>query len=225
MRALSARRLASSALCATLLAGIAAPAAMAADSDSARGRTASAAPVPGADGLLVQVTALAGVGSVLTPVTDLLSAVLKADNGRLSADEVTKLGDAAKAAIVKASAAAPVTPPAAQPPAKPATPTTPTAPTLPGLPALGAQGPQGKAVLDIKADAVTDLQATLENLLKAVTSGDVSKVVPAVTGVLTGLVNVVVSTVVGSGLPAPSLPGLPALPSTSGVPTTGQLPS
>src|SRR4051794_35163090 len=105
MRVLPVRRLASSALCASLLLGIAAPAAMAADSDSTRGRTHAAAPVPGADALLAQVKTLGDIGGVLTPVTDLLNAVLKADSGQLSAADATKLGDAVKDAIAKVTAA------------------------------------------------------------------------------------------------------------------------
>lgn len=115
MRALPARRIASSALCATLLLGIAAPAAIAADSDSARGRSAAAAPVPGADALLAQVQSLADIGTVLTPVTDLLNAALKADDGQLSADQAATLGQAVKDAIAKLTAVAPVTPPVSVP--------------------------------------------------------------------------------------------------------------
>ncbi|WP_306453553.1 hypothetical protein [Streptomyces sp. Tue6028] len=85
MRALPARRIASTALSATLLLGIAAPAAIAADGDSSRGNShAAAAPAPGADALLAQVQSLADIGGVPGPVTDLLNAVLKADNGRLT---------------------------------------------------------------------------------------------------------------------------------------------
>ncbi|MEI5098884.1 hypothetical protein RB200_09765 [Streptomyces sp. PmtG] len=52
----------------------------------------------------------------------------------------------------------------------------------------------------------------MDTLLKAVTSGDPTQVIPAVTGVLTGLVNTVVATVLSGGLPIPNLPGLPPLP-------------
>lgn len=38
------------------------------------------------------------------------------------------------------------------------------------------------------------------------------QVVPAVTGVLTALVNFLAATLLGSGLPAANLPGLPTLP-------------
>ncbi|MFE9765462.1 hypothetical protein ACFYPC_13175 [Streptomyces sp. NPDC005808] len=255
MRALPARRIASSALCATLLLGIAAPAAVAADSDSARGRTSAvAAPVPGADALLAQVQSLADIGGVLTPVTDLLNAVLKADNGQLSADQAATLGQAVKDAIAKLTAAAPVAPPAAVPavPAAPAVPAVPAAPALPAVPALpslpksaedqddkapGANGPRAAAPADLKADALAALQKAVDTLLAAVTSGDPAGVVPAATAVVTGLVNLIVAVVLGGGLPVPNLPGLPSLsslpaapalpavPAAPALPTGGLLPS
>lgn len=250
MRALPARRIASSVLCATLLLGIAAPVAIAADGDSARGRTHAAAPVPGADALLAQVQALGDIGGVLAPVTDLLNAVLKADDGQLSADQAATLGQAVKDAIAKVTAVAPVTPPVTLPvpttdPATatdtaattlPATPTLPTAvPTLPSL-TKSAEAARAEAPTDLKGDALTALQTAVDTLLKAVTSGDVTQVAPAATAVVTGLVNFVVATVLGGGLPVPNLPGLPPLPSltstlptsalpTSSLPTTGLLPA
>ncbi|MDT9700203.1 hypothetical protein [Streptomyces sp. P17] len=243
MRALPARRIASSALCATLLLGIAGPAAMAAD-DSARERThaASSAPVPGADGLLEQTKALGDLGGVLTPVTDLLNAVLKADNGQLPAADAEKLGQAVKDAIAKVSAAAPAAPSANLPatstststststtPTTPAAPTAPAAPTLPAAPALPAltksddsKAPSAQLPADLVADALAALQKAVNTLLTAITSGDVGQVVPAVTGALTGLVNALAATLLGGGLPAPNLAGLPALPS---LPTGGLLPT
>jgi hypothetical protein len=299
MRALPARRIAAPALCATLLLGIAGPAAVAADHDSTRDARsiAAEAPVPGADALLAQVKSLGDVGGVLTPVTDLLNAVLKADNGQLPAADAAKLADAVKAAIAKASAAAPaagaVTPPVkaerdqavptapptpaaptmpavptapAKPatpdsatspvvpsapatpatPAKPAVPATPVTPVtpvappaalpevpkLPAAPALPLPKDAERAVaevpLDLKADALKALQAAVDSLVKAATSGDVAGVAAAALAVVTGLVNVVVATVLGGGLPAANLPGLPKLPLPTGalpLPTGGLLPS
>ncbi|MFJ4831700.1 hypothetical protein ACIP79_17520 [Streptomyces sp. NPDC088747] len=249
MRALPARRIACSALCATLLLGIAAPAAMAADGDRARGHSSAvAAPVPGADTLLAQVQSLADIGTVLTPVTDLLNAALKADNGRLSADEAAKHGQSVKDAIAKLAAAAPLAPPAAVPAAVPAVPAAPAlsaAPALPGLPSLsrsgdsqddkapGAAGSRVVAPTDPKGDALAALQKAVATLLAAVTSGDPAGVVPAATAVVTGLINLVVAIVLGGGLPAPNLPGPPSLSSLPSVPAvpaapgppTGGLPS
>lgn len=131
MRALPVRRIATSALCATLLIGIAAPASMAADGDLPRGHSHAAAPVPGADALLAQTKTLGDISGVLAPVTALVDAALKADNGQIPADQATKLGQAAKDAIAKVTAAAPVAPPAAAP-AVPAVPPV----ALPAVPPL-----------------------------------------------------------------------------------------
>ncbi|MFF1520037.1 hypothetical protein [Streptomyces sp. NPDC058305] len=219
MRALPVRRIATSALCATLLIGIAAPASMAADSDLPRGHSHAAAPVPGADALLAQTKTLGDISGVLAPVTALVDAALKADNGQIPADQATKLGQAAKDAIAKVTAAAPVAPPAAVPAVPPV--------ALPVVPPLSknAERPRALAAADVKADALTALQTAVDSLVKAVTSGDAASVVPAATAVVTGLVNFVVATVLGGGLPAPNLPGLPALPAlpTSALPT-GSLP-
>lgn len=109
MRGLPVRRLASTALCAALLAGVTGPAAVAAD-DSARQRVpAASAPVPGSDALLTQVKGLGDLGTVLAPLTELLNAVLKADNGQLSPNEAAKLVQAAKDAIARVNAAEPPT--------------------------------------------------------------------------------------------------------------------
>ncbi|MFF7048341.1 hypothetical protein ACFY94_08265 [Streptomyces griseorubiginosus] len=258
MRPLPVRRIASSALCGALLLGLAGPAAVAAEHQSARSRVqaASQAPVPGADGLLAQVQSLGNLGTVLSPVTDLLNAVLKADNGRLSTEEATTLGDAVKAAIAKVGAAAPSAPSVPAAPAVPAVPAVPSTPAVPAVPALpqtstgtlptgslpalpaaatlappadSAAGSRAvasaKLPADLVADALAGLQEGVETLLAAVTSGDVTQVVPAVTDVLTDLVNLLAATLLNGNLPLPDLPGLPALPSAPGVPTLPTLPS
>ncbi|WEH17870.1 hypothetical protein [Streptomyces sp. VNUA24] len=160
MRVLPVRRLAASALGAALLLGVTAPAVLAADVGSAPERARSAAPVPGADAIRAQLKGLGDLGGVLKPVTELLDAVLKADDGRLSADRAAELGKAVRDAIDKARTSAPATPPAAVPPvvlpvappvdppvtlpADPAppvvppaadAPTVPSAPSLPSVPA------------------------------------------------------------------------------------------
>ncbi|WLW54892.1 hypothetical protein [Streptomyces sp. YU58] len=227
MRGLPARRIASSALCATLLAGIAGPAAVAAERDpSTASVQAAQAPVPNADALLAQVKGLGNLGTVLTPVTDLLNAVLKADNGQLSAEEATKLGDAVKEALAKVTAAAPAAPatPPVAPPATSTLPTLPTVPTLPSTKSGDAKAPAAQLPADLVGDAVAALQKAVDALLKAAQSGDVTQVVAALTGVLTGLVNLVAATLLGGGLPAPNLPGLPALPTLPSLPT-GPLPT
>ncbi|MEU3334968.1 hypothetical protein [Streptomyces sp. NPDC006668] len=212
MRGLPARRIASSALCAALLVGIAAPATLAADGASAGERhvqAAAHAPVPGADALLAPVKSLGDLGTVLTPVTDLLNAVLKADNGRLPAADAGTLGKAATDAVAKVSAAVP-TAPATQ--------------TLPALPTLAKKSGDARprAAADLTGDALAALQKAIDTLLQAVTSEDVSQVVPAVTSVVTGLVSTIAATLLGGSLPAADLPGLPV--STPSLPAAPALP-
>ncbi|MET9758095.1 hypothetical protein ABZ016_03415 [Streptomyces sp. NPDC006372] len=103
MCALPARRIASSALCATFLVGIACPAAMAADSAPEYSHVASpGARHSGTDALLAQLRKLDG--GELAPVADLLHALLKADNGQLTAAEARKLATAAKQALAQLAA-------------------------------------------------------------------------------------------------------------------------
>ncbi|MGY3338476.1 hypothetical protein ACVW0K_004575 [Streptomyces filamentosus] len=138
---------------------------------------------------------------------------------------------------------APVTPPAVDAPVAPPAVETPVAPpaveTPAGLPvkppvtlpvAAGAKaakaegtekteetGETAEAAKAVPADVVDDALASVEKavagLLAAVTSGAAAGVPSQVTATLTSLVNLAVATVLGSGLPAPDLAGLPALPS------------
>jgi hypothetical protein len=205
MRGLPARRIASTALCATLLVGLAGPAAVA-DSAPERAHAASRAPLPDADALLAQVKPLGDLGGVLTPVTTLLNTVLKADNGRLTAAEATELGTAVKDAIAK------VTTTAQAPSTLPTTPTLPTTATpATTLPALTRSGDATEAApADVIGDALAALQKAIDELIKAVTSGDAAQVAPAVTNTVKSLVDTVAATLLGGNLPAPSLPGLPS---------------
>ncbi|MPY63391.1 hypothetical protein [Streptomyces spongiae] len=108
MPALSARHIASSALCAALLVGITGPAAMAADPARERSHAVPAdARLPRAEALLAKLRDVNG--GELAPVADLLHAALEADGGRLSAAEARKLGAAAKRALAKVSVEAPST--------------------------------------------------------------------------------------------------------------------
>ena len=207
---LPARRIATSALCAGLLIGLSGPAVMAADGDSVRERThaASRAPVPDADELQSQVGSLAGLGGVLTPVTDMLTAILEADNGQLSAADAEKLSAAVEDALAKAEAVdtdaddAAVTAPEAG---------TDTPVTLPAP--VTAQNEDGTAAAsDLSATAQAELQKQIDALVKATTSGTADQVSPAVEDVMTGIVNVVAATLVGNGLPAADLAGLPGVP-------------
>ncbi|MFD8154152.1 hypothetical protein ACFV28_25835 [Streptomyces sp. NPDC059720] len=203
---LPARRIATTALCATLLLGVAGPAAMAADTapDRERARTATRAPVPDADATLEQVQALGGLGGVLTPVADLLTAVLEADGGQLPPSQAAELGTGVKDAIAQAAAASGQTAPATGT-ATPGSPL-PQASTLPAPVDGRTEVPEG-----LEAEALAALAKATDVLVTAVTSGDTSGVTPAVDQVVNGLVNTVAATLVGSELPAPDLAGLSSL--------------
>ncbi|MCC8449427.1 MULTISPECIES: hypothetical protein [Streptomyces] len=227
---LPARRIATTVLTAGLLIGLSGPAVMAADGESVRERThaASRAPLPDAAELQDQVGSLAGLGGVLTPVTDLLSAVLKADDGKLAATDADQLAAAVKDALAKAEAAdadaddtattpettTPGTTPGTSTPAQPPAVTAPDAETPVTLPApVAAQGAdETAAASDLAASAYAELQKQIDALIKASTSGTAEQVSPAVKDVVTGVVNVVAATLVGGELPAADLAGLPALP-------------
>ncbi|MER5193433.1 hypothetical protein ACWD3J_01725 [Streptomyces sp. NPDC002755] len=278
MRGLPVRHIASTALCATLVLGITAPAAMAADGTTARERNAAAskAPVAGTDALLAQAQGLGELGTVLTPVAKLLDTVLKADGGQLTAEQATELGDAVKTAVAKITTATPATPatpadpeaelpakpadPAAVVPEKPAVPADPAAvvpekPVVPADPAVvlpakpadpaaalpvkpvlskGSHDAKSKAAADPVSDAVAALDKAVAALLAAATSLDVSQVAPAVTGVVSGLLDLISATLAGAGLtlptlpaeaPAPALPALPAEAPAAAQPALPALPT
>ncbi|MFJ9560677.1 hypothetical protein ACIRQQ_11615 [Streptomyces fuscichromogenes] len=197
MRALPARRLASTALCAALLAGVTGPAAVAAPAHE-RSRATHRAPVPGADVLLGRTRSLGDLAAVLAPVTDLLTAALEADNGQLAPDRAARLAAAARSAITRL-----------------------TAPTRPAAVAQ-AKGLGGEPTAkDLTEDALKSLQAAIDTLTKATTSGDAGQVAPAGTAVLTGLADYLAALLLGGALPAPTRAARPALP---GLPATVLLP-
>ncbi|WP_420034727.1 hypothetical protein ACN2WE_21650 [Streptomyces sp. cg28] len=212
MPALPVRRIATSALCASLLIGAAAPVFAADSSDERASRTVVSTTVaPDAAALLNQVKTLQDTGGVLTPVTGLLDAVLKTKDGKLPADEAQKHADAIKSAIDTAKAAAPAAP------AVPATPDK-------------AVPDDAKAPLDVKADALAALQSAVDALVKSATAGDVTAIATQAPVVVTGLVNFLAATLLSGALPAPNLPGLPALPevpaaNTPALPSTPSLPA
>jgi hypothetical protein len=210
---LPARRIATPALCATLLLGVTGPVAVAADSASVpeRAPTASRAPVPDADALLGQVEGLGELGGVLTPVADLLTAVLKADGGQLPPSQAAELSTSVQDAIDQATAG----PAAAAPGTTGPTGSLPQASTLPAPVEDRAEVPEG-----LVAEALEALEKANAGLLKAVTSGESAQVTPAVNAVVSGLVNTVAATLVDSELPAPDLAGLPSLPKAPEAPET-----
>ncbi|MDW8804981.1 hypothetical protein P1P68_09320, partial [Streptomyces scabiei] len=76
----------------------------------------------------------------------------------------------------------------------------------------------GTVAADPVSDALTALQAAVDSLLKAATSGDLAQVLPAVNGVVAGLVQFIGATLLGSGLPAPL--AVPPVQSSAELPLT-----
>ncbi|MEU2546317.1 hypothetical protein ABZ618_12935 [Streptomyces roseolus] len=238
MRPLATRRLTALAITAALTLGAAGPA-LADEHRPSRTAAdrAARAPLPDAAALLAQTEALADVGGVTTPVTELVTAALKADDGRIPAADADALKAKIQAAVDRAKEAAP-----APLPETPATPETPAVPPVVGVPVSppaveapvvppAVESPAGPPVkppvtlpvaagtraaqaapADLVGDALGTVEKAVAGLLAAATSGGAADVAPQVTATLTSLVNLAVATVLGSGLPAPDLPGLPALP-------------
>ncbi|MFF8189579.1 hypothetical protein ACF05L_01535 [Streptomyces bobili] len=205
MRGLPVRRTALTALCATLVLGIAAPTALAADGEATRERTHAVPSVPltGADALLARARVLDETQPVLTPVTDLLDASLRSGGDRIGADRARRLGAAAEEALTEVTKAA--------------------APT--GTPPSAGTRAQNRAA-DVTDDVLADVQKQVDALLAAATSGDVGQILSSATSLVNGLVDMVTSLVDGLSLPALEdlLPELPALPETPELPTTPELP-
>ncbi|MEV4230245.1 hypothetical protein AB0J81_24710 [Streptomyces bobili] len=205
MRGLPVRRTALTALCATLVLGIAAPTALAADGEATRERTHAvpSAPLTGADALLARARVLDEARPVFTPVTDLLDASLRSGGDRLGADRARRLGAAAEEALTEVTKAA--------------------APT--GTPPSAGTRAQNRTA-DVTDDVLADVQKQVDALLAAATSGDVGQILSSATSLVNGLVDMVTSLVDGLSLPALEdlLPELPALPETPELPTTPELP-
>ncbi|WP_435974319.1 hypothetical protein [Streptomyces sp. Qhu_M48] len=237
MRPLATRRITALAISAVITLGTAGPAVAGEHHPSTAADRAARAPLPDAAALLTQAEALGGLGSVTTPVTDLVKAALKADEGQIPATDAEALKAEIAAAVEQAKATAPaplpdapatppatdlpVAPPAGLPVTPPAADLPVEAPTLPVKPPVGlpvtagakaAWAGEAAAPADVVDDALATVEKAVAALLAAVTSGDAGGVVPQVTATLTSLVNLAVATVLGSGLPAPDLAGLPALP-------------
>ncbi|MFD3666216.1 hypothetical protein ACFWVF_37360 [Streptomyces sp. NPDC058659] len=229
MRPLATRRFTALAISAAITLGAAGPAVAGEHHPSSAADRAAHAPLPEAAALLTQAEALGELGSVTTPVTELVTAALKADAGQLPATDADALKAKIAAAVEQAKETAPAPLPDTPAPDLPApdlpapdlpAPDLPApdlpAPDLPVKPPVSLPVAAGAKATAAPADIVDDALATVEKavagLLAAVTSGDAGGVVPQVTATLTSLVNLAVATVLGSGLPAPDLAGLPALP-------------
>ncbi|APY87196.1 hypothetical protein DCW30_10035 [Streptomyces alfalfae] len=183
MRALPVRRIATTTLCATLLLGTAGPALASADSASREEtRTAPRAPVMTPKAMLAEAKRLQDAGGVITPAADLLVAVLEAEGYRLSAAEAAKHAQAVRTEARKVSARQPAAPAAA--------------------PAARAPEPP--------AGSLPALQKTVDNMLKATTTGDATGVVREGRSLVTGLLQGVLGGLGGAAQPAPAPAAAPA---------------
>ncbi|MDT9688514.1 hypothetical protein Q5762_09135 [Streptomyces sp. P9(2023)] len=220
MRPLALSRITALAISAVITLGTAGPALADEHHPSRISAPTALAPLPDAAALLKQADALGNMSSVTTTVTDLLEAVLKADGGQIPAADAAALKDKITAAVDAAKGTVPAPLPEAPAAEAPAVQTPAEAPAVQApavqAPTLPVATGGAKAAKAAPADIVTDALATVEKavagLLAAVTSGGATGVVPQVTATLTSLVNLVVATVLGSGLPAADLAGLPTLP-------------
>jgi hypothetical protein len=198
MRALVTRGLLLSPLvCAALVFGPAGTAAAVDTHHEPVGRSAERS-TANADALLEQLDAVdqADRGGVLTPLLDAASASTQRADGRLDAAEAAGLAQAVRTANttvqdrLKAVDATSVN-------------------------TTGSVIEHRAAVpsVDPVSDAVATVQSTVDALLKALTSLDLSSVLGAVTGLLSSVVGVVTG-LLGGGLPA-----LPSLPAAGSLPT------
>ncbi|MEU1014755.1 hypothetical protein ABZ383_13690 [Streptomyces sp. NPDC005900] len=196
MRALPVRRIATSALCATLVLGTAGPALALPVDGTPRDQTWTAhrAPAPAPETMLAQARQLHDAAGVITPTTELLTAVLKAPGHKLSPEDVEKYYEAMWRAVEATGAKAP------------------------GAPA------DPKAPADPRASALTALQKANTTLLEATAAGDVAAVRTHAPALVTGMVNVVAATLVVGGLPTPDLAGLSPLPNAPGAQAPQGLP-
>lgn len=161
---------------------------------------------------------------------------LSAADAAKDADAV-KAAIAALAAVAPATPAAPALPATPAVPAVPAAPAAPAAPVLPAVPTLPKapvlpkapglpKAPVRPGMLargvgattfaapraDLTGDALAGLQKAVTDLLKSSTSGDATGSVGGVVKVVTDLVNVLLSSLLGGTLPTADLAGLPKLP-------------
>jgi hypothetical protein len=218
MRALPARRIMTSALCAALLVGITGPAALAADSTRERSHVAPDARSRGADALVAQLRTCNG--GELAPVADLLNALLEAEDGRLTAAEAGALVTAAKSALDKAADDAPATgvllAPAAQD-------------VEPRVPELSAADLTDHALsgLDTALDGLdaelNDVGAAVDSVLESIFGGvdDTPSSVDALLAEVADLID----ELTGSGVLETTPPAVSTLPSTSPTPLTPVPPS
>ncbi|PZH14932.1 hypothetical protein C1I97_09335 [Streptomyces sp. NTH33] len=211
MRVLPARRIASGALCAALLVGIAGPVAMAADPARERGHAASPdAPLPSAGALRAQARELRTAGSDLTPVADLLNAALEEDGGRLSAARARKLGDAAKRALAKS-------PKTSRTSKRPETSRTSKAPAASAAPKASHATAERRAA-DVTDDTLDAMEKDIDSLVESIVSDDVDQVLAYVDDLLAHVHDFVTAAPTDNTLPEPS--STPTATPEAGAPAT-----
>ncbi|MFI1657536.1 hypothetical protein ACH4ZU_21855 [Streptomyces sp. NPDC020472] len=192
MRPLATRHLTALAISAAVTLGTAGPAFADEHHPSPAVDRAAHAPLPDATAPPARAEALDDLGSVATPVAELVTAALDADSGRLSAADAEAFKAEIATAVDQAKATASL-------------PDAPAAPELPAAPA------------DVVSDALASVEKTVAALLATVTSGGTGGLVPQVTSTLTSLVNLVTGTLLGGGLPTLPAPTAlaPEVPATA----------
>ncbi|WP_055623937.1 hypothetical protein [Streptomyces sp. JHA19] len=219
MPAPTTRHIATSALCAALLLGTVAPA-LAAGPDDTRPASRKAADSRAA--LRDQTDALAGLGTVLTPVTRLLDSVLAADDDPLTAAEAKKLAAAAREAVAQAreEALAEVAQEVAAARAEAEEARREAAADREEALIDAADATDATDTTDttgLTPGALDALGKAVDGLLAALLADKGEQVDPAADNVVKKLVDVSVATLLDRGLPAARLPGLPPAETGTGA--------
>ncbi|AXK34336.1 hypothetical protein DVA86_18465 [Streptomyces armeniacus] len=181
-----------------------ATAAFAADSKPAPHSVEAPVPgLPGAEQVTQQTQLLQNTGLAVKPVITAVQEVLKAPEGKLSEARADKLSASVREALANVQEQAAVETPAEAPVAD------------------SAQSNNAEVIIDdraaplpadLTAKAVVELQKQVDVLLKASVAGDQAKITKELKATVTSAVNLVTSVVLGGGLPAPDMEGLPQLP-------------
>ncbi|MGW7352004.1 hypothetical protein [Streptomyces sp. NPDC054784] len=178
-----------------------ASAAIAADARPAPKTAAAPAPaLPGAEQVTRQAQALQNTGRVVKPVVTAVQEVLKAPEGKVSADRADKLSAAVARALadVREQRAGATRSDSATAPA----------------PVLGERVAPQRADLTPKAAAM--LRKQVDTMLKASVSGERQQLGKELKRTVTATVNLMASAMADGGLPAPDMAGLPQVASADG---------
>ncbi|MFJ9411784.1 hypothetical protein [Streptomyces sp. NPDC101393] len=162
------------AVCGALTLGTAGGAFASTDDAPARSDSVVSAPgalVPSADDPPAPPKILSNVIGVLRPVTDLLSDVLKADEGKLTPTQITQHSNAAKKAFAAAQQAKPAAGPAAPPEPRPGNGT-------------------NLRTHQAAPEPLADLQSKVDALLKATASGNGAAITSALKAAVAATVNI-----------------------------------